>query len=292
MSETKIAWKILASPDSDEKEWLQACQIVGDKPAPPAVLESNFFIGPEYKAKKSIKTFLDGAFLAARGGAFFLDAFILACSFFLLGCLSNFYLGAHYFNGELFMQGLIEQFSLLYTLQPLWLPGVYTGPMYAELPVSLLELLRLPPALSELVGSLLPFTKQIEIPFQYIYTDRYDRHFVINTPDYIFLCLWSWFYHAVFQSSALMATPGEFLMGLKTTTKAGARLSLERATYRHFARLICPLTLWIAYALPLVNRKQESIEDIICNTKVSLRQEPNAEELLEEAIKKKALTDW
>lgn len=81
-------------------------------------------------------------------------------------------------------------------------------------------------------------------------------------------------------------------MGLKTTTKAGARLSLERATYRHFARLICPLTLWIAYALPLVNRKQESIEDIICNTKVSLRQEPNAEELLDEAIKKKALTDW
>ena len=45
-------WKIIADPDVKEDEWLKAYQIVGDTPPPPVVLASNYFVTPDYKAKK------------------------------------------------------------------------------------------------------------------------------------------------------------------------------------------------------------------------------------------------
>ena len=79
----------------------------------------------------------------------------------------------------------------------------------------------------------------------------------------------------------MQATPGEFLLGLKITTKEGKRLSLKQATLRHFARFLCPLSLGAAYFLPLINQQQKSIEDIVTGTKVSSVDQPRLEEELD-----------
>lgn len=205
------AWKIIASPDSVEEEWLEAYDRVGDKAPPPAVLESGYYYTADHKAKETLRDCLLTAVLAGRTGAFVLDTAFMCGIFTLYQILvSPFDLSAIVLAGE---AGVLEQLSLLFTFS--WAP-----------------------------------------------------FFGMFMPDHAVLALLSWVYHAVFQASPLMATPGEWAFGLRVTDKNGQRLSLAHATTRHIARIFVPLSLGLAYLLPVVNRQHRSIEDLATGTQV------------------------
>lgn len=205
------AWKIIASPDSPEEEWLEAYTRVGDKAPPPAVLESGYYYTADHKAKQTLHDCLYTAVLAGRTGAFILDmAFMCALFTIYQLIVTPFDFNAVTTAG---LAGILEQLTLLSTF------------------------------------SAAPF-------------------FGIFFPDHLVLAFLSWMYHAVFQASPLMATPGEWAFGLRVTDRNGQRLSLAHATVRHLARIFCPLTLGLAYLLPVINRQHRSIEDLLTGTQL------------------------
>lgn len=58
-----------------------------------------------------------------------------------------------------------------------------------------------------------------------------------------FLCLINWAYHVLFECSALQATPGKLLAGLRVQTAAATRPSLLQSSIRHFSKVLSTLLL-------------------------------------------------
>ncbi|MBK9204478.1 MAG: RDD family protein [Candidatus Obscuribacter sp.] len=237
-------WKIIADPDVKEDEWLKAYQIVGDTPPPPVVLASNYFVTPDYKAKKSRDACLEMALIIGRFGAFVVDGFLLSLVFaavFSPILINDFWF--KYFAGNQFLAvagiAVKEQIGLLLTGYPL------------------------------LLGPWAPLTGLIHN---------------VTFPLVLFLPVLSWFYHAGFEASHLQATPGELLFGLKVTTMSGDKLTLQQASVRHFARFINTMTLGWSLFVPLINAQQRSIEDLVAGTIVSAKEHGKIEEFLEENL--------
>lgn len=238
-------WKIIADPEVKEDEWLKAYQIVGNAPPPPVVLASNFFVTPDYKAKKSRQACLEMSLLIGRFGAFVLDGFLLSMIFaavFLPLIVSNIWLD-RYWGTEFF-------FSVA---------GI---------------------AVKEQIGLLLsgyPFLLGPWAPLKDLIHD-------VAFPQVLFLPVLSWFYHAGFEASPWQATPGELLFGLKVTTLQGQKLTLQQATVRHFARFINTLSLGLSLFVPLINAQQRSVEDLIAGSIVSVKEHGEIQEFLEENL--------
>jgi len=77
-----------------------------------------------------------------------------------------------------------------------------------------------------------------------------------------------WLYAALFESSAMQATPGKKAIGLKVTDLQGNRISFGRATGRHFAEIITGLTLFVGYVMVAFTQKRQSLHDMIAGTVV------------------------
>ncbi|MBI5172140.1 MAG: RDD family protein [Candidatus Melainabacteria bacterium] len=271
------AWKIIASPDADEDEWLKACQLVGDRKAPPAVLKTGLFVDEEYKAKKTRELCLESALLTGRFGAFLLDGFLLMAAFGLYGIISGHTSFLTLSFPELASLGLAENIGLAFTMLPLWLTVWLTTCLHGS--VELASAFSDPnSSLNIVIGAGGGIT---QLPTHLFFLKQSTLFGVLDLKTWLVLALFSWLYRAGLQASPMQATPGEFLFGLKITTKEGKRLSLKQATLRHFARFLCPLSLGAAYFLPLINQQQKSIEDIVTGTKVSSIDQPKLEEELE-----------
>lgn len=243
-------WKIIADPDVKEDEWLKAYQIVGNTPPPPVVLASNFFVTADYKAKKSREACLDMALLIGRFGAFVVDGFFLSLVF-----------------AAVFLPVLINK---------LWLDGYYGAEFFFTVAGI---------AVKEQIGLLLsgyPFLLGPWAPLTGLIHD-------VTFSTVLFLPILSWFYHAGFEASHLQATPGELLFGLKVTTISGEKLSLQKATLRHFARFINTMTLGLSLFVPLINAQQRSIEDLVAGTIVDAKEHGKIEEPIEENLSSKEM---
>lgn len=271
------AWKIIASPDADEEEWVKACQMVGDRKAPPAVLKTGLFVDEEYKAKKTRELCLESALLTGRFGAFLLDGFLLMAAFGLYGIISGHSSFLTLSFPELASLGLAESIGLAFTTLPLWLTVWLTTCLHGS--VELASAFSDPNSgLNILIGT---GGGLRQLPTHLFFLQQSTLFGALELKTWLFLTFFSWLYRAGMQASPLQATPGEFLFGLKITTTDGKRLSLKQATLRHFARFLCPLSLGAAYFLPLINQQQKSIEDIVTGTKVSSKDQPKLEEELE-----------
>lgn len=73
----------------------------------------------------------------------------------------------------------------------------------------------------------------------------------------------AWLYFAMFESSEKQATPGKMAIGLMVTDLDGGRVGFWQATWRHFAKIISSLTLFIGYLAPLWTEKKQAFHDII-----------------------------
>lgn len=77
-----------------------------------------------------------------------------------------------------------------------------------------------------------------------------------------------WLYAAVFESSAMQATPGKKAIGIKVTDLQGNRISFGRATGRYFAGWITNMTFFVGYVMVAFTQKRQSLHDMIAGTVV------------------------
>ena len=77
-----------------------------------------------------------------------------------------------------------------------------------------------------------------------------------------------WLYTALFESSAMQATPGKKAIGLKVTDLQGNRISFGRATGRYFAEWITGMTLFVGYVMVAFTQKRQTLHDMIAGTVV------------------------
>jgi|SRR5665213_87871 len=85
---------------------------------------------------------------------------------------------------------------------------------------------------------------------------------------------WQWLYFALFESSAMRATPGKAACGLIVVGLDGGQISFGRATGRYFAKIISALILMIGFMMAGWTRRKQALHDIIADTLV-LRREPD-----------------
>lgn len=71
----------------------------------------------------------------------------------------------------------------------------------------------------------------------------------------------AWAYFAGFESSRLQATPGKFLLKIQVADSEGGRITLGRATIRHFAKTFSALILFIGYLMAAFTRKKQALHD-------------------------------
>lgn len=77
-----------------------------------------------------------------------------------------------------------------------------------------------------------------------------------------------WLYTALFEASAMQATPGKKAIGIKVTDLQGNRISFGRATGRYFAEWITGMTFLVGYVMVAFTQKRQSLHDMIAGTVV------------------------
>ncbi len=76
----------------------------------------------------------------------------------------------------------------------------------------------------------------------------------------------AWLYEAFMESSSYQATLGKMIFGMKVTDLNGNRISFERATGRHFAKILSVLTLGIGYLMVGFSDRKQGLHDLIAGT--------------------------
>ena len=78
-------------------------------------------------------------------------------------------------------------------------------------------------------------------------------------------------YFVVMHSSALQATVGKLLMGVKVTDREGNRIGIGRSLARLLGTFVSGFTLGIGYLLAGVTEKRQALHDMIAGTLVVRR---------------------
>ena len=80
-----------------------------------------------------------------------------------------------------------------------------------------------------------------------------------------------WLYFALFECSALQATPGKLAMGLKVVDLGGARIGFGRASGRYFGKILSSLVFNIGFALAGWTERRQGLHDMLASTLVVFR---------------------
>lgn len=80
-----------------------------------------------------------------------------------------------------------------------------------------------------------------------------------------------WLYYAVFESSPTQATPGKMALGLVVTDVNGRRVSFDRATGRHFTKILSALLLGMAFLMIGFTPRKQGLHDLLAGTLVLAR---------------------
>ncbi len=80
-----------------------------------------------------------------------------------------------------------------------------------------------------------------------------------------------WLYCALLESSAKQGTLGQQLLDLKVTDLQGHRISIGRATGRHFAQFISALLLGIGYLMIAFTKQKQGLHDMMAGCLVVRR---------------------
>jgi uncharacterized RDD family membrane protein YckC len=84
----------------------------------------------------------------------------------------------------------------------------------------------------------------------------------------ILLVFGSWLYEALMESSSYQATLGKMIFGMKVTDLSGNRISLGRATGRHFAKWLSAMILFIGYIMVGFTERKQGLHDLLAGTLV------------------------
>ncbi|MBU1920248.1 RDD family protein [bacterium] len=78
----------------------------------------------------------------------------------------------------------------------------------------------------------------------------------------------AWLYYALLESSAKQATLGKMAVGVIVTNEDGKRISILRATGRHFAKWISAIILCIGFIMVAFTEKKQGLHDMLADTLV------------------------
>lgn len=73
----------------------------------------------------------------------------------------------------------------------------------------------------------------------------------------------SWLYYALFESSNMQASPGKKIAGMMVSGFTGTRISFDRATLRHFCKMISAVICFIGFFMISFTGKKQGLHDII-----------------------------
>ena len=77
-----------------------------------------------------------------------------------------------------------------------------------------------------------------------------------------------WLYEAFLESSSYQATQGKMIFGMKVTDLEGNRISFERATGRHFAKIVSGMILCIGFIMVGFTERKQGLHDMLAGTLV------------------------
>lgn len=80
-----------------------------------------------------------------------------------------------------------------------------------------------------------------------------------------------WLYFALFESSAMQATPGKRALGLKVVDDEGARIGFGRASGRFFGKIISGAVFYIGFLMVGFSERKQALHDMMANTLVVFR---------------------
>ena len=87
--------------------------------------------------------------------------------------------------------------------------------------------------------------------------------------DFLFAVVVSWLYHAIQESSERQASIGKRLMGIVVIDEnTGKRISFEKATGRHFGKILSTMLLFIGYLMQPFTKKKQALHDMMAGTLV------------------------
>jgi len=116
----------------------------------------------------------------------------------------------------------------------------------------------------------------LTLTFRYIFP-YLDDYLGIKNPFWIsgsVFFLIAWLYYALFEFSALKATPGKIIKGLSVVDKAGDRISFFRATLRYLGRLVSAIVFFIGFLRIAFVKKKQGWHDIISRTQIVFNKQP------------------
>jgi len=81
--------------------------------------------------------------------------------------------------------------------------------------------------------------------------------------DRLVTILLGWAYYAFMESSKKQATLWKQAMGIKVTDENGQRVTLARASIRHFAKILSGAALMIGYIMVAFTEKKQGLHDLL-----------------------------
>lgn len=78
----------------------------------------------------------------------------------------------------------------------------------------------------------------------------------------------SFLYYVIFEVSAVQATPGKYLMGIRVTSETGSQLNLTQASIRYFMKIVSGLLMGIGYLIQFFTMKRQALHDLVAGAVV------------------------
>jgi len=75
-------------------------------------------------------------------------------------------------------------------------------------------------------------------------------------------------YFTMFESSAIRATPGKFLVGVQVTDMSGGRIAFRTAVIRYFMKIVSGILFFIGYLIALFTKQRQALHDLVAETLV------------------------
>jgi len=77
------------------------------------------------------------------------------------------------------------------------------------------------------------------------------------------ILVFQWIYYAFFESSALMASPGKRIMGVKVTNYKHERINFGRALVRNISKILSVVTIFFGFIMIMFTKKKQGLHDLI-----------------------------
>jgi uncharacterized RDD family membrane protein YckC len=84
----------------------------------------------------------------------------------------------------------------------------------------------------------------------------------------VFGFLLKWLYYTLLESSAMQATLGKAVIGIRVTDEQGRRITLLRANARYWAKILSVLTFGVGYLMAGFTRRKQALHDFVAGTLV------------------------